>query len=80
MISPTPGTQIDQVAVLRRLRAYAKACGGGAAAARAIGISPQYLSDIVSGRRDPSERVCRRLGLRRAVVYVVLADPPADPA
>lgn len=65
--------QIDGPAVLRRLREYVRACGNGAAAARAIGISPQYLSDILSKRRDPSERVCRRLGLRRDVVYLVLS-------
>jgi len=62
---------IDHAAVLRRLRDYVKACGNGAAAARAMGISPQYLSDIMSKRRDPSDKVCRRLGLRREVVYLV---------
>lgn len=62
---------MEAAAVVRRLREYVTACGNGAAAARAIGISPQYLSDILSGYRAPSERVCHRLGLRRMVVYVV---------
>lgn len=61
---------IDAQAVRRRLRAYVTTCGSGGAAARAMRISPQYLSDILHGRRDPSDRVCRGIGLRRLVVFV----------
>ena len=61
---------VDAAAVRRRLRDYVKTCGSGGAAARAMRISPQYLSNILRGRRDPSDRVCRGVGLRRRVVYV----------
>ena len=37
--------------------------------ARTLGISPAYLSDILSGARDPGDRVLDALGLRRAVEY-----------
>ena len=62
---------LDVDGVLTRIRAQVVVCGTAAAAARALGISPQYLSDILSRRRDPSDRVCRGLGLRREVVYRV---------
>lgn len=34
-----------------------------------LGISPQYLGDILAGRRSPGEKALRRLGLRRVVLY-----------
>ena len=34
-----------------------------------LGISPQYLCDILNGRRDISSNVARRLGYERAVVF-----------
>jgi len=35
-----------------------------------LGISPQYLSDILKGRREISTEVARRLGFERVVTYV----------
>ena len=67
---------IDAAAVRRRLRDCVNACGSGVAAARALRISPQYLSDILHERRDPSDRVCRGIGLRRLVVYVETKQTP----
>ena len=37
-------------------------------AAKALGVTPAYLSDLVNGRRDLSEKILRKLGLKRAVV------------
>lgn len=37
--------------------------------AKSLGISPAYLSDILSGARDPGDRVLDALGLERAVDY-----------
>jgi len=39
-------------------------------AAEALGIKPAYLSDLVNMRRDISERILSKLGLKRAVVVV----------
>ncbi len=38
------------------------------AAAKALGVTPAYLSDLVNLRRDLSEKILRKLGLKRAVV------------
>lgn len=37
-------------------------------AAKALGISPAYLSDLVNGRRDVPTKILAKLGLRKAVV------------
>jgi len=37
-------------------------------AARALEISPAYLSDLVNGRRDITDGILAKLGLKRVVV------------
>lgn len=37
-------------------------------AAKALGIKPAYLSDLVNMRRDLSDTILTKLGLKRAVV------------
>jgi DNA-binding transcriptional regulator YdaS (Cro superfamily) len=51
-----------------RLRAYVGQHPTQAAAAKALGLSAAYLSDMLAGRREASARVLAMLGLRRAVV------------
>lgn len=36
----------------------------------ALGISPQYLCDIIKGRREISEQVAEKLGFERVVTFV----------
>lgn len=33
------------------------------------GFSPQYVCDVLSGRRDPSEAIANNLGLIRKIAY-----------
>ncbi|ARU40177.1 hypothetical protein CCB80_03105 [Armatimonadetes bacterium Uphvl-Ar1] len=42
--------------------------------AEQIGISPQYLSDILKGRREISTAVAEKLGLERVVTFVRWGD------
>ena len=39
------------------------------AAAAALGISPQYLNDILRCRREPGKKVLAALGYERLVFY-----------
>lgn len=39
------------------------------ATAEELGISPQYLGDILAGRREISDRVAKALGFRRVVTF-----------
>jgi transcriptional regulator with XRE-family HTH domain len=42
------------------------------AASRATGIDPAYLSRLQNGKKsNPSEKVLKKLGLKKAVTYTV---------
>lgn len=38
-------------------------------AAKALGISAQYLNDVLLKRREPGEKLLRALGYQRVVLY-----------
>lgn len=52
-----------------RLLHDVKAAGSQKACAKALHCSPQYLSDIIAGRREPVREVLNRLGFRKVVLY-----------
>ncbi len=59
--------EIDE---LRRiLRALSYELGTQKALAEALGVSAQYLTDIIHGKREPGETVLCALGLTRRKVY-----------
>lgn len=37
--------------------------------ARKHGISPQYVSDVLNGRRLPGDKITRALGLEKALLW-----------
>lgn len=43
--------------------------GTQSAAAKAWGVSPQFLNDIIRGRRAPSRRIMYLLGYRKVIRY-----------
>ena len=43
--------------------------GSQQAWARENGISPQFVCDVLQGRRAPTERLARALGYRRVVSF-----------
>ena len=52
---------------LKALRAFVAKYPLQKEAAAALGISPNYLSDLLLGRRDFSKTILTALGLRRVV-------------
>lgn len=50
------------------LMALVKQMGTQTAVARSLGIGDSYLSDLLHGRRDFSDEMLAKLGLRRVVV------------
>lgn len=38
-------------------------------AASAWRVSPQYVSDVLAGRREPGQKLLKALGYRRVVIY-----------
>ena len=52
----------------RQMERLVSDLGSQAAAAAALGIGPSYFGDLLRGRRNVSDAVLRKLGLRRIVV------------
>ena len=59
---------MGEIDALKRLHAFVAKFPTQKAAAVALGITPAYLSDLVNMRRDLSEPMLAKLGLKRAVV------------
>lgn len=66
-MSRNAATQADLLAILR------SACdraGGQQAWATAHGFSPQYVCDVLKGRRDVSEAMANALGFLKEIRFV----------
>lgn len=55
--------------VLEQLRTAVRAAGNQQAYAAQIGISGQYLSDVLRGRREIGSKILDVLGLEKVVSY-----------
>lgn len=60
---------ITQGEALKRLKEFVGQFETKAEAARELEISQQYLFDILAGNRTVSDKVARKLGYRKEVVY-----------
>lgn len=60
-------TQGDLIAILR---SQCAAAGGQTAWAARHGFSPQYVCDVLAGRRDVSEAMANALGFLREIRFV----------
>ncbi len=56
-------------AVIAELVELVKRQGSQKQAAKFLGISEQYLADVLRGRRAPGKKVLEALGLQKVVVY-----------
>lgn len=68
-----PDTLTDS-ALRARLLARVIAHGQKAAFAKAVGISPQYLSDILAGKRAIPDKVLHAIGVERVTTYRERSD------
>jgi hypothetical protein len=50
------------------------------AAARRLGVGPQLINDVLSGRRRISTKLAKTLGFRKRVVYEALENATPSPA
>lgn len=56
-------------AVIKKIEQIIEERGTQKAAAEFLGVSQQYLTDLLKGRRDPGKKILDRLGLESSVVY-----------
>lgn len=60
---------IDLADIYALMRKAIADAGGQSAWAARVGVSPQYVSDVVNGRRDPAARMLAAVGVKRVTVY-----------
>lgn len=57
-----------------KLRAACQEAGGQTAWARQVELGSAYVSDVLSGRREPGPAILKALSLARAVDYQPIDD------
>ncbi|MCP1549369.1 hypothetical protein J2W76_002614 [Methylorubrum zatmanii] len=65
----TGHAELTECEVLEHLRAAIKESGNAKVWAGRAGVSPQYVSDVVRGRRALGESVLDAIGFRKRVTY-----------
>jgi Helix-turn-helix len=60
---------VTEAQVLQKVKRYVANFESQKLAAAALDISPQHLSDILSGRRAPAESLLAAIGVKRALTY-----------
>ncbi len=65
--------ELTEAEVRALLRGACRRAGSQDAWARRTGLSPQHVSDVLLGRREPAGQILRALGLSRRVRYVETA-------
>lgn len=60
-------------AVMRKIRRQIEFWGSQTKAAASLGITAQYLNDVLSGKREPAGKLLNAMGLERVVTYKAVA-------
>jgi DNA-binding transcriptional regulator YdaS (Cro superfamily) len=70
-------TKITKEGVRRLLARKCKEAGSQQAWAEKHGISPQYISDAIQGRREVGAKIIAALRLRYIAMFEVIDEEPA---
>jgi DNA-binding transcriptional regulator YdaS (Cro superfamily) len=62
-------TEFDADGVRKKLKKACERAGGQMNWARAADLSTAYVSDVILGKRDPSDRILAALSLIKVVTY-----------
>jgi transcriptional regulator with XRE-family HTH domain len=65
-------TKLTRFDVLAQLRIRINIAGSLRQYAKALDVSPAYLSDVMRGNRDPGPKVLAALGFRKCVTPAVI--------
>lgn len=64
----------EQLQPVAALKAFVTRHGSQTRAGRALGVTQGYVSDLLNGRRDFSDSMLRKLGLKRVSQIVARAS------
>ncbi len=62
-------TDLDILDIITILKCQADAIGSQKALAKKIGITPQYLNNVINFRQDPGPIILEYLGVEKVVSY-----------
>ena len=62
---------MGSITIVQRLQALVVRHGSQKAAARVLGVTPQYFNDVLHGRRDAGRAILKGLRLRVRTSYEV---------
>ncbi len=57
---------LNEAELIKHIESLVYMAGGQKAAARSMGISPQYLNDVLQGRRSPGPKLLQAIGYTKA--------------
>jgi transcriptional regulator with XRE-family HTH domain len=61
---------MDENGFIKRLKTEVAKHGNQKKTAAALGISQQFLTDVLKGRRQPGEKLLAALGLEKRIEFV----------
>jgi len=65
---------MDEQGFIERLRREIKRHGNQKRTAKALGISEQFLTDVLKGRRGPGKQLLSALGMEKRVAFVKVPE------
>ncbi len=70
--------QINEIQFRSFLATLAENAGSMAELARQIGVSGQFVGDLVSGKKKPGPKVLDKLGVKAMTVYEITLESTDD--
>lgn len=67
-------TFTDRIEIMLALTVLCNGYGSQKRTAEALGISPQYLHDILSGKREITARVAAHFGVKPLLIWVPIKE------
>lgn len=64
----------DTIEIMLALTALCNSCGTQKAAAAQLGISPQYLHDLLAGKREVGASIAAKFGLKPIRLFVPITQ------
>lgn len=64
--------QLELIHIISALRQLVEVEGSQAEAAKQLGVSAQYLSDVLTHKREPGAKILNAMGWKAKTIYVPL--------
>jgi len=71
-----PFRYTDSIEIMLALTTVVNGYGTQKAAAKALGVSPQYLHDLLSGKREIGSKIAAQFGLKPIRIFVPIEPCP----